>query len=595
MKNILTYTILAACILALSACSHKQLDPPAPEIEVDKTALISFSTGIAGTKGLIEDQDALDNANTVIQVYDYMTPTSGSDVKYIDDRIVGNTTGGSWSYENPNTVYYWTKTGTHHFFGWLVQQLDKETTDSAGNTSSTVINATDLFGDSKPSFEGMKVSVPAIEMTPSSKQFDFLYSGIVSRNSADPQQHTTVLFEDEAVMKHLFSALAVTVINQTGSSIDISSFNISNFDKECSAEIDYSGATGISSDAALTTIEADPTVVRRGAFEPYAFPKDANNENAIIPLTIANGTSVNMYTGTAITSDNSDFRLIWQQDDTANSSINVTYKKNDHDYTKSASLSGVFKDQKDTGGNIINKMLPGKKYRLTVTITAQELYIEPTILPWEIASEYTFESSITTSLRCIDASYRGINLSAGWQNNWAEYMAISYGYQDKNDQPVTPPPSNEDRPRYASRIELHTVSNNTDLLLGLDNDKFKFVLYHEETYQYTDDNGIAQTGTRQLYDHTYTGGQSISIPAGDNTIYFYVVPVSTFDNDATVADKTCHVYLVTSSNTLGAIRQPFNFNALPGNSAGSDEIWVYYVIPSDYSDDEKTSSYPRGN
>ena len=539
--------LLTLSLVLLVSCERESL----PIEEPGELIRIEASGTDVQTRGLLNADD-LKTAGTIVKIYDYLTGFTGKigetsytngDVMYIDDAVKLGTTGGDdWAFQA--APWRWTRTGTHHFFGWLTED------------AKSGLNVSALCA---PTFANNTLTVPAITFAKDTKQFDFSYSDIVTKTAPS---------DVEIPLKHLFTALAVEIRNGCDETITVNSISFSNIQNGRSATVDYSmGGTSDTRKAVLTD----------GTKELFSV--------CDTPVSVAKETVVNAYTGGTLTGDEHDFRLLWPQDNCSSSEVSVTFSYGGKTTTLSASLDGSFDN---------NKMLDGTKYRIVISVSPKELYILPTVLPWKIASEFTMESSITTSLRCVDASYRGINLTPGWGNAWAEYMAISYGYQDPQDVTVTTP-GDEDRPKYASRIELKTTSNNSDLILGLDNDKFKFVTYHEETYQYVDDQGIAQTGIRHLYNHSYTGGQPINLSAGENTLYFYVVPVEPFDNDATVADKTVHVYLATSSADLGSIRQPFNYGALPGNSAGSDEIWVYYVPSGDYGDDTKTDPYTPGN
>ena len=85
MRNITKYTLICGCILALSSCQEKQLDP----VPGDGTLLseIGLTASAPATKGLIDD---IDNAKTRIKVFDFLsgsTETGTAEVKYIDDVI----------------------------------------------------------------------------------------------------------------------------------------------------------------------------------------------------------------------------------------------------------------------------------------------------------------------------------------------------------------------------------------------------------------------------------------------------------------------------------------------------------------------------
>ena len=485
------------------------------------------------------------------------TATQPVNVNYINDTMVwseGQGENATWNF-NSGIAWRWTRTGIHHFYGWLTK--DPAGLQNNGTGTAATFN------------ESTKVlSVPAIPFTKDTPQFDFSYSDIVTK---DVNSGFNAAESVNLPLFHLFSAVGVTFTNNSGRAVDIKEVSFQKMKNGRKADISYA----VSTDRVALTDGVQSTFV--------VWPSVSGQE---ISIAATNTSAINAYTGTAAaaTTEAGDYRLIWPQESLTEVGLYVKYTLDGTECESTFSLASFFD----------NQMVAGTKYLLGLYLDPKELYIKPIVMPWTIASEYNYESSITTSLRCADASYRGINLSSGWSQSWAEYMAVSYGYINPQNEAVTTP-TNEDRPAYASRIELHTVSHSEDLILGLDNDKYKFIVYYEEDYTYVDDQGIAQTGTRYLYNHSYIGGQSISLPAGDNTVYFYVVPVSRFSNDATTADKTCHVYLATVSEELGSIKQPFNYNALPGNSGGSDEIWVYYVSPNAYADDAQTDPYTPGN
>lgn len=357
MKKILTYTILAACILALSACSHKPLDPPAPEIEVDETAPISFSTGVAGTKGLIENQAALDNGNTQIKVFDFMTATDGTTiVKYIEDAITG-TNSGAWPYVSNNT-YYWTKTGTHKFFGYLTQ--------GPGGTSDTFVGTTTMSGQ-ELAVGGTDTEDGKLELTPATeKQFDFLYSDIVSRtmNNSASDNHDPVALQ----MSHLFTALAVNVVNNTNIALTNLNVKFTGVYPTQSATIDWEEPD--TEDDTLPTVEYQ-TPATTGEMDLGTLRSVAKPEEGV-PTT-----PVPLYSG---------YALLWPQEilpataatETqaafAGSQVNISY---DGSTARAANLSNL----KDAGGNPITKFEAGKKYLLTITVKPLEVIFNIQVKP----------------------------------------------------------------------------------------------------------------------------------------------------------------------------------------------------------------------
>ncbi len=228
-------------------------------------------------------------------------------------------------------------------------------------------------------------------------------------------------------------------------------------------------------------------------------------------------------------------------------------------------------------------------------LSDSKLYINPYILPWNWVSEIEYSTKIVTGLHAAEP-YRRYDTDSdpglfpdptqpsdpAYQSWAGSHVLVSYGYMNSNDQPVATPGVN-DRPMYARRIVLYTWAPGTDFQLNVNNPNFKFVTYDEET---------------QTYDHSLSGGEPLIITGSDyidNSVnppvllhgvaytYFYVVPVSTMPVDATLEQRTCHVYLTTVATSIGSVKLAFNNSALPGYSGASDEIWFYYSAPDVYN------------
>ena len=224
-----------------------------------------------------------------------------------------------------------------------------------------------------------------------------------------------------------------------------------------------------------------------------------------------------------------------------------------------------------------------------------KLYIHPVIADWNLMSTIEYTTKIVTGLQGAEP-YRRYDTDSdptlypypnqpsdpAYQNWAGSHVLVSYGYMDSNDNPVTTPGVN-DRPMYSRRILLYTWAPGTDFQLNVNNPNFKFVTYDEAT---------------QTYDHSLAGGEPLIITGSDYInhdvdppvlmhgvayTYFYVTPVSMMPVDATLEQRTCHVYLTTVATSIGSVKLAFNNSALPGYSGASDEIWFYYTGPDVYS------------
>ena len=204
MKRLCIFTILAAA--ALTACVKENAPAPVSEIEDTVDEVISFDFSVrpmddvdnvnagAGTKALVSASGLLSSGNQ-IKVYDVFKGTT-STAEYFNTTLTSD--GSGWGTEDE---YKWTRTGTHNFFGWFLTDASGTNTDFAS-----------LFGSA--SYSDYTLTLPAIEMTASTPQFDFLYSDVIQKNrgdgSSDPTESSISL-----QMKHLFTAFSLGVKNNS--------------------------------------------------------------------------------------------------------------------------------------------------------------------------------------------------------------------------------------------------------------------------------------------------------------------------------------------------------------------------------------------
>ena len=522
------------------------------------------------TRGLLNMAD-LPTVDTKVKIYDYLTGFTGKigtdeytngNVMYINDEVkcvtAGTTAAPKGSWEFVTAPWRWTRTGTHHFFGWL-------TYDKKSNLNVTdLLTPPDAAAPVTPNFADNTLGVPAITFTKDTPQFDFSYSDIVTKTAPE---------NVEIPLKHLFTALAVTVENGAGKQITINSITLNNIVNGCTASVNY-------------TVGAEDAGVAK--------PADGSPQDFIVSgssFTITGGatsTFSNGYTGEQLTGTstpvNDDFRLLWPQDDMTSANVIVDYKIGNADaVTKTISLKNVFKE----GETVTNKMKAGYKDAIKLSIAPKGLYVNVTVLPWTAMAEYEYEYNISTGLSAATDYWR-YDLDGDY-TSWAEsYMAVSTGYvkdvhetETQEDLPTGQTPTEEYFPKRSARIRLTTTVRGIDdgLVLRLDNPKFKFVTYNPPVSEYDPMTGQT-TVTPASFDHSYDG--EIPIPIGTNDLYFYVVPKERFSTSASDAEKTCKVFLTTSATSVASIKIPFNSESLPGNSDLSDEIWFYYLDDSVY-------------
>ena len=176
MKRI--FCILSLATLVLTACERKgQYDPSYADeyIHLDATEDSGYTKALLGRNDLTQN-------GTSFQTYDYVSNytgsisghTNGEQFQYFSNSLTYKSDATPWTWlfgtvASP-TSYRWTRTGTHHFYGWLLE--DKTSTDpDAGNLKSST-----FFNTYTP---GTKTLTVAKTFTAADPQYDFLYSDVV--------------------------------------------------------------------------------------------------------------------------------------------------------------------------------------------------------------------------------------------------------------------------------------------------------------------------------------------------------------------------------------------------------------------------------
>lgn len=211
MKRIFKY-IACLALSGIVAC-QPETDP----VFID--AAIRFSSGGVSTKDYLDSDDLLVNG-TQVKVYDVLTGFDGdingtahssSDTfVYLEDVVKYESGTAYWPYVTSGTEYLWTREGVHRFFGYLY--YDKSFNSGAGMATS------DFFGSLPTLNTNTQVlTTPPISFTPSSTQFDFLYSGqSVVKDAADRDFSYIPL-----PMRHLFTAVSLSFNNTADEDITI--------------------------------------------------------------------------------------------------------------------------------------------------------------------------------------------------------------------------------------------------------------------------------------------------------------------------------------------------------------------------------------
>lgn len=301
MKTDIKYSLasVAALLVSLGSCTTVRVEPDEVVSRGDEILFIAGSTE-PGTRAML-DAGSFRQVGNALKIFDIYSPTAtwATAEFYIRDaNAVCNSVaaGSTWPfYTSPELTsamehYYWTKMGSHRFYG--VANI------MAGKT----IPADWKFNDEHKVF-----SVPATfnTYTTEKEQFDLIYSNIAERNLNNGAGTGPV----ELQFRHLFAGYAFTLKNDSPNPLKITSVRLK-VGNSCTATIDYSlawGTNNISSpEIKYTSMVMDPAEGIPGAAVEGG-----------TAVTVASGSTVNLMlpdkTYTDATFPVEDYRLIWPQ------------------------------------------------------------------------------------------------------------------------------------------------------------------------------------------------------------------------------------------------------------------------------------------
>lgn len=294
MKHINTLAAAVFLAAALSSCAKMRVETE--DVRPSGTPIrLAVSSEGAQTKALF-DAASFSAEGNVLQIWDVYFNSVVAPQAYIEGtNVVSTGTGAVWPFKEGDAVkyYYWTKTGTHRFYGVLVKD----------NSGSAPLTPTTGWG-----FDAAhKVySVPTTTLTLTSPQFDFVYSNVIERNLDKGAPTTAVPLK----FNHLFSAFGFTFENDSPSSFNIKSATLK-VDDKAAATIDYSNVW----DKGFAPADADnwnPEVTYTG-LTMSSTTGISGKTGAIQPATC-----YDMFQGVLIDKDNmanyDKYTLIWPQD-----------------------------------------------------------------------------------------------------------------------------------------------------------------------------------------------------------------------------------------------------------------------------------------
>lgn len=293
MKHINSLAAAVFLAAALSSCAKMRVETE--EIRPAGTPIrMAVSSEGTQTKALF-DANSFSAKGNVLQIWDVYFNSVVDPQAYIEGANVVSTgpTVAVWPFKEGDAVkhYYWTKTGTHRFYGVLVKD----------NSGSAPLTPTTGWG-----FDAAhKVySVPTTTLTLTSPQFDFVYSNVIERNLDNGAPTTAVPLK----FNHLFSAFGFTFKNDSPSSFNIKSVSLK-VDNTAAATIDYSNVW----DKNFAPADADnwtPAVT----YSDLAMSPEAGISGKT--GAIQAGTCYDMFQGGELTdmSNYDKYTLIWPQD-----------------------------------------------------------------------------------------------------------------------------------------------------------------------------------------------------------------------------------------------------------------------------------------
>lgn len=297
MKHIHMLAAAVFMAAALSSCAKMRVETE--DVRPAGTPIrMAVSSEGAQTKALF-DASSFSAEGNVLQIWDVYFNSVVAPQAYIEgtDVVSTGTTGAVWPFKegdavtSPDKHYYWTKTGTHRFYGVLVKD----------NSGSAPLTPTTGWGFD----ETHKVySVPTTTLTLTSPQFDFVYSNVIERNLDNGAPTTAVPLK----FNHLFSAFGFTFENDSPSSFNIKSATLKVND-QAAATIDYSNVW----DKGFVPAAADnwnPAVTYTG------LTMSSQTGISVKNVDIQAGTCYDMFQGVKITdmTNYDKYTLIWPQD-----------------------------------------------------------------------------------------------------------------------------------------------------------------------------------------------------------------------------------------------------------------------------------------
>ena len=341
-----TIYIICAALTILSCSKDKE--------DIIANGLLEESIEFApceatSTKAMMNDA-ALKTVGNKIRVFDILEGFTGRatwmtyDGYYIDNEEIRYNGNPVWEYVSGKS-YPWTSDGSHLFFGWLSYDSVLQMTDA------------DFFGNSYNYNSSTRVlSIPTLEMNTDTPQFDFMYSKVSLVDAADRVAENVNL-----ELKHLFSALNITLKNTSGNKIYLKSVILKSMKNVRSASV------------AFTQENPTVTTANLASTDVVLFQSDAND---------GKGTEFNHEDREK---GLTDFYLMWPQDYTelSGAKLEVKYYVYSNDqFSDELSADIVLSNQNIFKTNQVG-MDAGTKYSFMLQFKKSTIDLYISVLPWE--------------------------------------------------------------------------------------------------------------------------------------------------------------------------------------------------------------------
>ena len=416
MKNMSTmgntYRFPAAALLLAAlvlSCKENQAEEP-----VYSSEEIVLNASPEETKGFLST-DGLRVNGTQFQMYDYLSgyngtlqdgggvTHSGEEFKYFENTLTFKSEATNWQWlfgdvASP-TSYRWTRTGTHHFYGWLLE--DKTSTDpDAGSLKTST-----FFNTYTP---GTKTLTVAKTFAASGPQYDFLYSDVVPVDVIADGIPSHV----DIPMKHLFGAIGITVQNTSKVNVTVTSVRLLNFPNSHSEVLTWDMGSGV------TLAGGNPT--RSGAAGSSEFWPNKFSSVTLYNIEHANGgKTYDAYTGAEM-GENLSYRLCWPMTQAAlKPTITGTTSEGNPEFSNDSPIVEVVAKEGSGSSTTYRMRFPnadddkpaitaGKKTQLNISFADKQIQLSFKTLPWdyeEFPMSYENDAVSATQLKFIEGSY----------------------------------------------------------------------------------------------------------------------------------------------------------------------------------------------